>query len=278
MAKNYSIDEINKHYSQRHSLRKGIFGAMPYANYGYWIREGMTIDEACNAMTDLMAREMDVKHDDWILECGCGYGASAVFIASHYKPYKIVGIDVTDIRIQAGRDFIKENHLEDKVHIEIGDATNLNYDPETFTKVLAIECAFHFNTRKDFFHEAFKVLKPGGILAMTDIVVSPDINLSNSTFEQVKDLLSADLKYYCDDNIYSLETYTGFLKLAGFELVKTYSIKDKVINQFADHLENVAQASLPDKKARRMQEAGRFREKFMIGGDYIVVRAQKPKV
>ena len=267
---------MNEHYSRRHELRKGIFGDKPYANYGYWPKEGMTIDEACDALTDLIAMELDVAENDEVLECGCGYGASAVYIATHYKPKKIIGADVTDIRIQTGKELIEQNNLEGKVRIEFCDATNLDFDSESFTKVMAIECAFHFNTRNDFFREAFRVLKPGGVLAMTDIVPSAEINLSDYTFDQIRYFLSADAKRYSDDNIYSIDTYERLLKEAGFKPVKIYSIKDKVILQFSDHLEKVALVSPRDAKKRRLAVAKSFRDQFMFGGDYIVVRAEKP--
>jgi len=276
MAKNYSIREMNEHYTHRHELRKGIFGERPYANYGYWSKEGMSIDEAGDALTDLIARELDVTQDDEILECGCGYGASAIHIATKYKPKKIIGIDVTDIRIQTGKQLVKENDLERRVLIEFGDATHLDFDSESFTKVMAIECAFHFNTRNDFFHEAFRLLKAGGILVMTDIVPSLELNLSDYTFDQVREFLSADAKRYCDENIYSIDTYKRLLTETGFNSVKIYSIKDRVILQFADHLEKVAQTSPPDAKERRLAVAKSFRNEFMFGGDYIVVRAKKP--
>ncbi len=43
--------DISKLYAERHERRKGIYGDKPYANYGYWIRQGMSIDEACDALT-----------------------------------------------------------------------------------------------------------------------------------------------------------------------------------------------------------------------------------
>jgi cyclopropane fatty-acyl-phospholipid synthase-like methyltransferase len=277
MTRNFSTTDINDHYEQRHALRAGIFGERPYANYGYWTSPDMTIEEACNALTDLMAEEMALQGEDQVLEVGCGYGASALHLAKGRGPASILGIDATQVRVREGNALMQEHGVDEIVQLQVGDATALDFAPASFTKVMAIECAFHFNTRQKFFFEAYRVLRPGGMLVMTDITPANDVDLAEWTNGDVRAFLGADAKFICDDNIYSQETYEQHLRGAGFDPVTLYSIKDRVIVQFGDHLERVASNSPLEARERRQAVADHFRGEYMKYGDYVVVKAVKPE-
>ena len=54
-----------------------------------------------------------------------------------------------------------------------------------------------------------------------------------------------------------------------------YSIKDKVVLQFADYLEEIAKDSDSDAKGRRLKTAAEFRDPYMTHGDYVVICAMK---
>ena len=142
--------------------------------------------------------------------------------------------------------------------------------------MMAIECAFHFTTRADFFREAFRVLTPGGILAMTDIIIAPEIKMHEWTNDQLRGFLGADLKCISDANIYQAGHYEQLLGDCGFEPAEVSSIKGSTVLQFADYLEQVSKQSPSPFKERRLEVANHFRTEFMHGGDYVKVRAVKP--
>jgi microcystin synthetase protein McyJ len=211
-----------------------------------------------------------------LIEVGCGYAASAVYLASHYHPRQICGVDATEVRIREGKARVAAAGLDQVIDLRLGNATALDFPDASFTKALAIECAFHFDTREKFLAEAFRVLTPGGRLAMTDITPARHIRVSDYSREQLREFLTADLKHIGDANIYDQAEYERILRDLGFVDVELESIKDKVGIQFAEHLEKVAAVSPPENQAPRLHFASTFRNQLMVNGDYVVVRARKP--
>jgi microcystin synthetase protein McyJ len=268
--------DIAKLYSERHMTRAGVFGKAPYANYGYWTREGMSIDEACESLTDEVARAAGIGPGDRVLDVGCGYAASAVRITNHCQPESVMGIDATEVRIETAREYIEKMGLSAKIEVQTGDATSLDFGDGSFTKLTAIECAFHFNTRGDFLREAARVLAPGGGLGLSDIILRKGAD-RQEFLARVHFPVGSNGSLDIPDNVYDADVYSGLLQELGFEDIRIVPITERTLPPFIIHLERVARQMKDARGARRLRAAQIYREYIRLGLEYVLVSARKSR-
>ena len=261
------------HFERRHEFRGDVFGAQPYANYGYWARPDLTLEQASEALTDLVAASAGLGQGDKVLDVGCGYGAGAVKFVKRYDVDAVTGIDVTPVRIASGQDYIAEHSVADRITLQEGDATAMSFGDESFHKVVSVECAFHFDTREAFLKEAARVLVPGGTLALTDIIprrgVDPSAYLTGETTNQSQVCLDMPA------NAYDADVYADLLRSTGFEAVRIESLLEWTRIPFADALARVAAASEGERAEQISRMATRIRQLIELGEDYVLVTARR---
>lgn len=261
------------HYERRHAFRAGVFGEQPYANYGYWTRPDLTLEQASEALTDLVAAAAGLGKGDKVLDVGCGYGAGAVKLVKRYEVDSVTGIDVTPVRIASGQDYIAEHGVADRITLQEGDATAMRFSDAGFHKLVSVECAFHFDTREVFLQEAARVLVPGGTLALTDIIprrgVDPAAYLTGGMTTQ--SLVCLDMPA----NAYDADVYAGHLRKAGFEAVRIESLLEWTRIPFAEALARVAAASEGERAEQLSRMARRIRQLIELGEDYVLVTARR---
>ena len=218
-----------------------VLGTQPgtgnYLNLGWW--EGSrsvgdpvdeeTIHSACEELVRQFARFGDLEPDDRILDVGFGFGQQDVLLAEEFGCRDITGINITPHHVRSGQEIVRDHGLEDQITLQEGDAVDLTFDADTFDKVFALETAFHFRTREDFFAEAHRVLRAGGTLLTADIIDGPQRENSSPIYSY---LARAHEAYWNipPENRIDRREYRQSLANHGFRNIEVRNVNDHVLH------------------------------------------------
>lgn len=208
-------------------------GSVPVVNMGLWDgiapHEPEALERACFALFDLVARGAGVHAgDEQVLDAGCGFGTNAAHVAGTFGPGRVTGVNVSAVQLATARAHVEATGLDERVEFLLADVTRLPLPEASIDVVLSVEAAFHFDTRDDFFAEAFRVLKPGGRLSMVDLVIPPARNV----LERMALAMICRSQAVPSANVYDLAEWTRRLRAAGFEVEVEESIIHRVFPHF----------------------------------------------
>lgn len=201
-----------------------------FRNVGYWKGKPATLDDASEALAHVAAERLDLGPQDRLLDVGFGYGDQDMYWMEHFKPREIVGINITHSQIDHARRRVAERGMSDRIQYQLASATEMPFEANSFDKVVALECAFHFQTRLDFFREAYRVLRPGGRLVLFDIVPLPYANLP--LLPRMISHLGLHFWKTCPENVYDRQVYEDKLREAGFR-AKVESVYEDTLVPFS---------------------------------------------
>ena len=136
-----------------------------WLNLGLWEGPGSEreAEQACRRLVATLASALPTG--GVILDVGNGLGTQDRLIAETSRPRRVVAVNITEWQLTAGRDRLREAAAAPVA----GDDAWLPIAGQTMDGIISVEAAFHFRSRKAFFAECYRVLRPGGVLSISDI-------------------------------------------------------------------------------------------------------------
>ncbi len=188
--------------------------------------EAVAVSAGCGNPTAIA----NLKPGMIVVDLGSGGGIDCFLSARKVGPKgKVYGIDATPEMIHRARRTAEENGY-DNVEFRLGEIEHMPLDGHVADVVIS-NCVINLSPDKEqVFKEAFRVLKPGGKLAVSDIVLLKDLPA-----EVAKDLRAWS---ECVSGAVSEKEYIGAMRKAGFGDIKVQERAIYTHEQLSDYLKD----------------------------------------
>ncbi|MCU1239498.1 MAG: hypothetical protein JWO71_224 [Candidatus Acidoferrum typicum] len=154
--------KIIEHYDVVSPFYRSLWGE--HLHHGYWIRGDESKEKAQLQLTEHLAQLANVKPGSDILDVGCGFGASSLYLAKHYAT-TVTGITISPVQVEMATQSAAAKGLDAKFLLM--DAEAMTFQKQ-FDILWSVESISHLQDLPAFFSSASELLKPAGSLAITD--------------------------------------------------------------------------------------------------------------
>lgn len=179
--------------------------------------------ESIKRLTLQVINCMNIQDGDNILDAGCGAGAAAFEVKSHYPDAEVHGINLALNQLVSARTFAVEAGISG-AFFEVQDYLQTAFQNERFDKIMFIESIAHAQTKRQALEEAYRLLKPGGTATIADIFFIRDFENSDER-EWASDLARG---WFMPD-LNSLSTFKQEIEETGFEIVNERNISQYIL-------------------------------------------------
>lgn len=159
---------------------------------------------------DILIEAAGIGPGHAVLDVCSGMGGPARYLA-HRVGCRVVGLDLTASRHASAERLTQLAHLDHMVEFRLGNALDMPFADASFDVVIGQEAWCHVPHKPRLIAECARVVKPGGIIAFTDILRRPA--LGNEEMERLtREMTFPDLE--------TLDGYAAALAANGCALLR----------------------------------------------------------
>lgn len=167
-------DTIAEHYTMQ-DLAEAIFAGLKQAgkDLNNLKQEDLApVDEfhiRGREATVELAQQLDLNASKHILDVGSGVGGASRYLASAYG-CRVTGLDLTEAYCQVAQLLADRIGLGQLIAYRQGSALDMPFENASFDIVWTQHAAMNIADKARLYAESWRVLKPGGLLAIYDVV------------------------------------------------------------------------------------------------------------
>jgi ubiquinone/menaquinone biosynthesis C-methylase UbiE len=135
------------------------------------------------------ARKLKVRRfsEGKILDAGCGFGGTLLYLLKGFPEAEGVGIDASDVLLELARETAEAQGMANRVTFEKGDVQEMPYPDDSFDVVISTNVVHHVANPTAMLREIKRVLAPEGLLYIADIRQNWLVGLFDKAFRETLD-------------------------------------------------------------------------------------------
>ena len=194
------------------------------------VPEGANLGFGCGNPVALAS----LKEGDVVLDLGSGAGFDAFLSAQRVgKTGRVIGVDMTPEMVAKAKENAKKGEYSN-VEFRLGEIEKLPVEDNSIDVIIS-NCVINLSLdKKAVFKEAFRVLKTGGRLMVSDLVLVKELP------EAIKESVEAYVG--CLAGAIRKGEYLKYITMAGFREVKVISQSSYPVDAMFDNFESAEDA------------------------------------
>ena len=207
-----------------------------WGNLGYW-QTATDYSDACRALALVLGEQAGLNRQSIVFDAGFGCGDQLLLWLDHFRVTHVRGANLSNSQTSYAKAKLADAGFPAASHAIMSGDIN---DPEVWvatpnadqtSHVLALDCAYHFPSRRRFFALTQQHLASGGRLALTDFVLSDQHDRASLTDRVLRWMLRRS--HIAEANIVYQDHYLRQLQACGFGNIRIIDISEHVMPGFA---------------------------------------------